>query len=140
MIAGEEALCLFLSPRADDARGDIAHHLREAGVHLWVWPLDSPEGEARPPEAFDGLIVLDGEGGLPPALAQRWIGVLRLAWQRGAAIGLFGSAVELLATADIAPAGLPVETAGLFADRQPPGPGTLDEFVEALRAGPHVER
>lgn len=133
MSAEPDTLCLLLSPRAEDARGPVAHHLREQGVHLWVWPLS---GDENPPEAFDALLVLDA----PPAVPPAWVSLLRAAWQRGATIGLFGAAAPLLAGAEIAVGGAPVETPGLFLDTERPGQGTLDEFVDALRAGPYADR
>lgn len=139
MVALSDALCLLLSPRAEDAKGSVAHRLREAGVHLWNWPLSGDEStHPSPPDAFDALLVLDAPAAsaVPPA----WVALLRQAWQKGATIGLFGSGVDLLAAAEIGSGAGPIETPGVFVDREAPAAGTLDEFVDALRAGPHLDR
>ncbi len=137
----DDSVCVFVSPHADAAKGEVAGQLRESGVHLWVWPLAEPSGEdPAPPQDIDALIVLDAGAQLPSAVMQRLTEVLRRAWSRGATIGLFCGAVELLASADIATGAAPIESPGLFIDEKAPTPGVIEEFLDAMRSGPHPER
>lgn len=131
-----ERLCLFASPRADDFRGETARLLREGGLTLWVWPPIEP---LPLPAEFDALVVQGGDewpGTSVPAL----VALLRQAWHHGTTIGLFGGAAELLTAADIAPGGAPIEAPGLFIDAELPVAGTVQEMVDAIAAGPHLDR
>jgi hypothetical protein len=130
---------LFASARSDEAKGDVAQRLRESGLTLWLWPPTPPD--TSPPVAFDALVVLLDEGTpLPLAARDELVALLRSGWLQGATIGLFGEAASLLAAADIAAEGAPIEVAGLFIDAHEPSNGTLQELIDAIDGGPHVER
>jgi hypothetical protein len=135
-----DKLCVFAAPHVEDAKGGIAHRLREGGLTLWPWPPTPPD--AQPPAEFDALLVLlDTSVELPAAARTQFVALLRSAWLHGATIGLFGSdAAALLAAADIAPEGTPIDADGLFTAEQPPGEGTLQEFLDAVDGGPHTGR
>ena len=110
--------------------------LREGGLTLWLWPPIEPHA---PPPEFDLLVVVGGDewpGTSVPAL----VALLRQAWHHGITIGLFGGAAALLAAADIAPGSAPIEAPGLFVDAELPVAGTVEEMVDAIAAGPHLER
>ncbi|HET9976927.1 MAG TPA: hypothetical protein VFQ20_05790 [Burkholderiaceae bacterium] len=134
-----DRLCLFASPRADDAKGPTARLLRGAGLTLLPWPPPF-EPQAAPPRSFDALVVFGAGGEWPGPSAQSLVALLRQAWRQGATIGLFGGAADLLGTADIAPDGAPVEAAGLFIDERQPSAGTVEEMTDAMQSGPHVDR
>jgi hypothetical protein len=138
MTAAVERLCVFASPRADDAKGATVQLLREAGVSLWIWPPAEPQ--TPPPAAFDALVMLDTGTDLPPAAQASLGALLRQAWRQGATIGLFGNAATLLESADIVAGGTPFEAAGLFCNAEPPGPGAVEELIESMSLGPHTER
>jgi hypothetical protein len=135
-----DRLCVFAAPHVEDAKGDIAHSLREGGLTLWPWPPTPPD--AQPPAAFDALLVLtDTSVEVPAAARAQFVVLLRSAWLRGATIGLFGSdAAALLAAADIAPEGTPIDAEGLFTGTEAPAEGTLQEFLDAVDGGPHTGR
>jgi hypothetical protein len=135
------ALCVFVSPHAEDAKGQAAAQLREAGVHLWVWsPTEQADAEGTAPQDFDALFVLEDDPTTSGPSAQRLVDLLRRGWSHGATIGLFGGAVVLLSRAAISATAAPIEAPGLFLDEQSPTPGMIEEFLDALRGGPHAER
>jgi hypothetical protein len=134
-----DRLCLFASPRADDAKGQAARQLRDAGLTLCLWPPLDPH-DATPPR-FDALLVLGADDEWPAPRRAGLVALLRQAWLQGATIGLFGGAADLIERADIVPGGAaPIEAAGLFIDAQGPGAGTLAEMIDAMQDGPHRER
>ncbi len=138
MTVNADRLCLFVSPRADADKGEIARRLREAGLTIRPWPeLDATQ--ATPPE-FDMLVVLAGTAQWPASSTAALIAVLRRAWLQGATIGLFDGAAELLTAADIVPSGAPLEAEGLFIDEQLPSAGTVQEMIDAMHSAPHLER
>jgi hypothetical protein len=142
MTRPDNALCVFVAPHADDAKGPAAEQLRAAGMHLWVWSAaEQADSEVAAPGDVDALFVLEDDP-TPSSgpSAQRLIDVLRRAWSHGATIGLFGGAAKLLDRADIATTATPVEAAGLFLDELAPTPGVIEEFLDAVRSGPHADR
>jgi hypothetical protein len=137
MLAADR-LCVFASPRADDANGPTARLLRDAGLTLWCWPPADPQTAV--PQAFDALVVVGPSAELPESSLPLLVALLRQAWLGGATIGLFDGAASLLATSEIAPGSAPIEAAGLFVDAELPSAGTVQEMLDALQAGPHHER
>lgn len=139
MTLPTERLCVFAAARPEDAKGDTAQRLRDSGLSLWPWPPSPPH--TPPPAAFDALVVLlDASAPLPRAARDELVALLRSGWRQGATLGLFGDAAGLLAAADIAPEGTPIEAAGLITDTQAPTAGTLQELIDAIDSGPHIDR
>lgn len=138
MTLPADRLCLFASPHADDATGESARALRAAGLTLSLWPpIETPNAVAP---QFDALIVIGATGEWPAPSRAALVGLLRQGWRQGATIGLFAGAADLLDSADIAPGGVPIQAAGLFIDEQPPGESTVQEMIDAMTSGPHLER
>jgi hypothetical protein len=131
------SLCVFASPRADDAKAEGTRALREAGFTLWAWSALQPQ--ATPPPDYDLLVVFGSCQEFGEAGTAALVALLRQAWLQGITIGLFGAA-DLLAAADIAPPGAPIESAGLFIGDALPSGGTVQEMADAVQAGPHLER